>query len=87
VPKLKEYLLPHIKSILLKEAASELDTHHLQAGLVPVNHIASPGHHERDVVFLQNDHIYEHISQDSTIPPMTLEGLKTLSTLAHPTVM
>jgi hypothetical protein len=60
VPKLKEHLLPRIKSILLEEAASKLDTHHPQAGLTPVNHIADPSHHERDEVFLKNDRIYEH---------------------------
>src|SRR6266852_4957057 len=61
MPKLKDHLLPRIRSILLKEGASDSHVHRFQAGLTTSNHMASgPDWQERDSVFLKSDRIYCH---------------------------
>ena len=60
MPKLKEHLLPRIKSILLDEKTSDPEARRSQAGLTPINHANSSDHHERNSVFIQNDRIYRH---------------------------
>jgi len=56
VPKLKDHLVPRIKTMLLEEGASNDD--HCRAGLTSANR--DPNYRECDSVFLQNDRIYRH---------------------------
>jgi hypothetical protein len=58
MPKLKDHLLPRIRSILLEEGASSSHVHRFQAGLTTSNR--GPDWQERDSVFLKSDRIYRH---------------------------
>lgn len=59
VPKLKEHILPRIRDILWKEAASDSSCHLPQAGLAPAS-MQGANPHEHDSVFFKHDRMYRH---------------------------
>jgi hypothetical protein len=59
VSNLKDHLLPRIKSTLLEEGGSNVETSP-QAGLTSASLAAGYGAHERDSVLIKNDRIYSH---------------------------
>jgi hypothetical protein len=56
--KLKDHLLPRIKTMLLEEQTSNVEAGNCHSGLMSVNR--DPSYQERDSIFLQNDRIYRH---------------------------